>query len=97
MGASVATKNKAVRQEALREQLQQKGLHTQVLVIAEKLENSYLELEASHINALKAAADLKMKLINKYMPDLKNTELTGADGGPIDHAVKVTFTPVGPK
>ena len=80
MGATVAAKNKAVRQEALREQLQQKGLHTQVLVIADKLQDQYLELETSHIAALKAAADLKMKLINKYMPDLKSSELTGADG-----------------
>ena len=71
MGATIAVKNKKIREEALRDQLRQKGLHTQVLVIAEKLENSYLELDSTHINALKASADLKMKLINKYMPDLK--------------------------
>ena len=92
MGASTATKNKAIRQEALREQLQQKGLHTQVLVIADKLNAEYLTLEASNINALKASADLKMKLINKYMPDLKNTELTGADGGAIKTEGKIEWS-----
>jgi hypothetical protein len=92
MGATVKDKNRAIRQEVLREQLQQKGLHTQVLVIADKLNNEYLTLEASNINALKASADLKMKLINKYMPDLKNTELTGADGGPIETANKIEWS-----
>jgi len=91
MGATVAAKNKAIRQEALREQLQAKGLHTQVLVIADKLENGYMDLEASQINALKASADLKMKMINKYMPDLKNTEITGEGGGDLGIAIKVLY------
>lgn len=80
MGATVAAKNKKVREEALREQLRQKGLHTQVIEIADKLNDQYLSLETSQVTALKASADLKMKLINKYMPDLKAQELTGEDG-----------------
>ena len=67
MGATVAAKNKKVRQEALREQLSQKQLHVKVLDIAKKLEDECDTLEASNINALKASAELRMKLINKYI------------------------------
>lgn len=83
MPATVAAKNKKVREEALREQLRQKGLHTQVINIAEKLCKEHLSLESSHIQALRASADLKMKLINKYMPDLKATELSNDPESPI--------------
>lgn len=76
MGATVAARNKKVREEALREQLRQKGLHTQVIEIANKLNEQYANLESSQVAALKASADIKMKLINKYMPDLKAQELT---------------------
>jgi hypothetical protein len=84
MAATVAAKNKKVREEALREQLRQKGLHTQVINIAEKLEKQHLELESSAIQALKASADLKMRLINKYMPDVKSVELSTDPESPLE-------------
>lgn len=96
MGATVAAKNKKVREDALREQLRQKGLHTQVLVIADKLHDQHLDLEASQIQALRASADIKLKLISKYMPDLKSTELMGEGGGPVKVANEWTVTPVKP-
>ena len=83
MGATVAAKNKKVREQALRDQLSQKQLHTQVIRIADKLDNQHLELEATHISALKASAELKLKLINKYMPDLKAVELSQDPENPI--------------
>lgn len=83
MGSTVAAKNKKVREEALREQLRNKGLAQQVLEIANKLEKQHLELETSHINALKASAELKLKLVNKYMPDLKAVEHSQDPENPI--------------
>lgn len=83
MGATVAARNKKVREEALREQLRNKGLVQQVLEISEKLNNQYLKLENSHINALKASAELKLKLVNKYMPDLKAIEHSQDPDNPI--------------
>lgn len=76
------TKNRQVRQEALREQLTAQGHIQHVIDIAENLRNNHLELEASSINALKSAADIKLKLINKYLPDLKQVEaeMTGDMG-----------------
>lgn len=83
MAATVAAKNKKIREEALREQLRQKGLHTQVIDIANKLHDQHLALESSHVQALKAAAEIKLKLINKYMPDLKAVEHSQDPENPI--------------
>ena len=86
MAATVAARNKKVRQDALREQLSQKQLHVQVLVIAEKLDKQHLDLEQSAISALRASADIKMKLVNKYMPDLKAVEHSNDPDNPIGEA-----------
>jgi hypothetical protein len=83
MGATVAAKNRKVRQDTLRELLSNKGLAQQVIEIATKLENQHLELEASHIQALRASADLKLRLVNKYLPDLKAMELSNDPDSPV--------------
>lgn len=82
-GISAADKNRRIRQEALREQLANKGLAQQVLEISEKLNDLDEELDANKIARLKAAADLKLKLVNKYLPDLKQTELIGDPENPL--------------
>ena len=75
--ANVAAKNKRIRQEALREQLAGKGLAQHVLVTAKKLHDEHLTLEPAQIQALKASAELRLKLVNKYLPDLKAVEIEG--------------------
>ena len=82
--ATVAAKNKRIRQEAMREQLRAKGLETQVLKTAKKLHDEGADLSPQHIQALKASADLRLKLINKYLPDLKATEISGPDGEAVE-------------
>lgn len=98
MGATVAAKNKKVRQEALREQLSNGGHVQHVIDIAKKLNEQHLELESSQIQALRASADIKLKLIGKYLPDLKAMELTGEDGGAIktESTVEWVIQPVKP-
>lgn len=71
---NTATRQRQMRQEAQREHLRSKGLEQHVLECATKLHNEYRELEASQIQALKASADLRLKLMNKYLPDLKAVE-----------------------
>lgn len=83
MGATVAAKNKKIREEALREQLRQKGLHSKVIDIANKLDDQHLELESSQIQALRASAEIRLKLINKYMPDLKAVEMSQDPENPV--------------
>ena len=83
VGVTRATQNRKVRQEALRDQLSVQGHVQHVIDIAEKLSDLDEILDALEIQRLRAAAEIKSKLINKYLPDLKSTELTGADGGAI--------------
>lgn len=95
-GISRAQENKRIRQEALREQLQAQGHVQHAVELLDKikgLEGEIIE-DSSGIKVLafgKADFELKkyskafdghMKLLNKYLPDLKATELTGtgADG-----------------
>jgi len=93
MTATAATRNRAVRQEALREQLSAQGHVQHVIDIAEKLSNLDEVLDNSDVQRLKAAADIKKGLINKYLPDLKSTELTGEGGGDITIAAyEIKFT-----
>lgn len=84
-GISAADKNKRIRQEALREQLAAKGLVQQVVEISEKLNDLDTPLEANDVTRLKASADLKLKLVNKYLPDLKSTEIIGDPDQPLIH------------
>ena len=80
MGATAAHKNRALRQKALREQLEAQGHVQHVNDIANKLANLTEVLESSDIQRLKSAGDLKLKLISKYLPDMKAVEHSGPDG-----------------
>lgn len=74
-----ATKNRAIRQTQMREQLAAYGHIQHVTGIANKLETEYQSLSRDEISALKTSADIKLRLINKYLPDLKSVELTATD------------------
>lgn len=82
-GESVPQANRRIRQEALREQLSAGLHHQQVLVSIEKIADLDEELDAHQINRLKIAMEARLKLMNKYLPDLKATEISGPDGGGI--------------
>lgn len=80
MAATAANKNRKIRQDALREQLSKQKHVEKVIEIAKKLNEQAASLESTHIQSLRASADLHMRLVNKYLPDLKATELSGAVG-----------------
>ncbi len=53
------------------------GGHVQhVLDLCTKIEQN----PEGPINALKVVIDTKLKLINKFLPDMKSVEVTGEDG-----------------
>ena len=79
-GQSRAQANREIRQNALREQLASKGLIQQVIAISEKLQDFDSKLDQLETTRLKYAADLNLKLINKYLGDIKSNEHTGEDG-----------------
>ena len=97
MAATDAARNRKVRQEALRDQLSNKGLVQKVLDNINKMEEQGAAMEGQELNALKAANDARLKLINKYLPDLKTMELVGDPDSPIEHKHSLfEFVPVGP-
>ncbi|MFV2055138.1 MAG: hypothetical protein ACC707_01670 [Thiohalomonadales bacterium] len=75
-GVTRAQQNKAIRKEALRDQLSSQGHVQHVNDIANKLLGLEDELDQVQVQRLKAAADIKLKLISKYLPDLKSVEKT---------------------
>ena len=73
-------KNKAIRQEALRESLQAGGHIQHVLDICNELNDLAVPMENIDVQRKKAVIDTKMKLISKYLPDTKSVELSNKDG-----------------
>ena len=55
--------------------------------IAKKLTDLDNELDSTQVQRLKSAADIKLKLIGKYLGDVKAIELSGDGGG--DLVIKV--------
>ena len=77
VGVSRADENRAIRQEELRAKLSA-GKHIEhVIDNANKIQDLSTPLEPADVNRLKMASDIKLKLINKYLPDLKAVENTG--------------------
>ena len=83
MGLTKAQSNRAVRQEALRDQLSAQGHVQHVIDLAEKLSQLDVDLDPTQVARLKAAAAIKAKLISKYLPDVRSVELTGDADNPI--------------
>ena len=80
MAATNPAKLRAVRQESLRELLsKQKHLEKAVDNII-KIEQQGSSMETNELNALKYATEARIKLLGKYLPDLKATEMTGEGG-----------------
>lgn len=80
---TAANKNRKIRQDALREQLSQKGLIQHVLEISDKLADVSIELPSDIVARYKIVIDTNLKLITKYLPDLKSTEITGDPDQPL--------------
>jgi len=72
---AVATHNRKVRQDALRDQLAGMQHVGAVVKNIEAIENP--STDPDRIPALKAAAELRLRLVNKYLPDLKAIEVQG--------------------
>lgn len=85
---SAAQRNRRLRQDALREQLAQQKHEEQAIGIIEDLTNSELEFDSLMIRRKEVALNAHLKLMAKYIPDLKSQELTGPDGGDLVIAVQ---------
>lgn len=78
---TVAQRNRAIRQDALREQLAEQCRLQHILENINKLEDLTIDLENDQVGRIKAANDQRIKLLGKYLPDLKATEVTAEISG----------------
>jgi len=86
-----AQQNRAIRQEALRESLAAGGHLEHVVEMIAKIADVDNELEASDISRFKIAAELKLRLIAKYLPDVKQVELQAEHTGTIATNLSVQY------
>ena len=80
-GQSTRQAQRAMRQEEYRELLSKQGHLQHVIDICEELNDLTVQLEPIEFQRKSKVIDTKLKLINKYCPDLKNTEITSEGGG----------------
>ena len=83
MGMTRAQMNKSVRQEALREQLRSQKHVEHVVDILEQIGDLDVDLDSAQVQRLKVVVDTKLKLITKYLPDLKSIEHSGDEENPL--------------
>jgi hypothetical protein len=87
MSNGPATRQRAVRQEALREWLSKKCTAQHLVDNLNKIEN--LDCDADNfnnkLNKYKVANEQRFKVLDKYLPSLKSTEITGEGGGAVSH------------
>ena len=97
MPRTKAQENRKIRQDRLREQLAGQKHIEQVIKNIKEIEGldfhaaggdgqiDYKRAQANkfRMDALKIACEQRMKLVDKYLPNLKSVELTGEGGGAI--------------
>ena len=78
-----AQRNRAIRQDELREQLAAQGHLQHVVDLSNKLIDADNEMDNAMVNRTKIAIDAKLKIIDKYLPSLKSVELSGNEDAPV--------------
>lgn len=81
-GRQLAAKNRAARQEHLREYISKQSTVQHLIANIKKIEELDPESPTfiNDLAKLKVANDHRLKLLSKYLPDLKSTEFTDSNG-----------------
>ncbi|MBL4753787.1 MAG: hypothetical protein JKY52_09380 [Flavobacteriales bacterium] len=97
MAKTRAQENRAVRQEALREWLSKKCTAQHLVDNIDKIEalDHTSETFRNELDKYKVANDQRLRVMNKYLPDVRTVELTGEAGEAIQVASTFEFIPVG--
>ena len=85
MSRSQGETNRSVRQENLRDWLSKKCTAQHLIDNLDKIEklDSKSELFTNDLAKYKVANEQRLKILSKYLPDLKSTEITGEGGEPL--------------
>ena len=84
-----ALANKKVRQDTLREYITERGSVQYLFDLIERIENLNVQDDTfmGDLAKYKVALDARIKMIGKYMPDVKSVEITGGDGDSLTVAI----------
>ena len=86
MAMTRAQTNRKIRQDSLREQLANQKHLEKVLDSINKLEELDTQLDSVEVSRIKGAIESRIKLVSKYLPDLKSIELSGDEDYPVQIA-----------
>lgn len=88
-----ARENKAIRQQALREQLAEQCRIQHIIENIGKMESLDPTQKScvNELNILKSANEQRFKLLNKYLPDLSNVTIEGDQDNPLNASIKVVY------
>ena len=86
MAITRAKTNRKIRQDSLREQLANQKHLEKVLDSINKLEELDTQLDSVEVNRIKGAIESRIKLVSKYLPDLKSIALSGDEDYPVQIA-----------
>jgi hypothetical protein len=94
MAKTRAQENRAIRQESLREWLSNKCTVQHLVDNIQKIEelDEGEESFTNSLNKLKVANEQRLKIMNKYLPDIKNVEIANDGGGELTIKL-VDYTP----
>lgn len=81
------SRNRKVRQEALRDQLSAQGHVQHVVELLDRIADPDDTQADEMLARWKVVLDTKLRLIGKYLPDLKSVEHTGDGSDPITEAL----------
>jgi len=97
MAKTRAQENRAIRQDALREWLSEKCTAQHLVDNVDKIEqlDTSSETFRNQLDKYKVANEQRLKIMNKYLPDVRTVEITGEAGAPIEVASTFEFIPVG--
>ena len=86
MAQTRAQQNRAIRQDELRKFISERGKVDYLIDCVEKIEklDSHSETFSNDLAKYKTAAELRYKLLGKYLPELKSQEITGEGGGTLE-------------
>ena len=92
-GQSRSEQIRETKRSEIIESLKNRGLIQQVIESNEKLADLNNDLSQLEVTRIKSANDTRMALVKKYLPDVKQTELVGEEGGVIEmnHSLVVEF------
>jgi len=88
-GQTRANKVRETKRAEIIESLKARGLIQKVLDTVDDLANPDKKMDSVMVQRLRAATDTRMALIKKYLPDVKQTELVGEEGGPVETVQRV--------